>query len=75
MDDDESTKDSIGEAMETVLGFGKHRGKTMCELVRTKDGRSYLTWVTSDDCNIREETKAKCRIVLDFAREAMKTKK
>ena len=76
MDEVESTEeDVLTNAMETVIGFGKHKGKTMCELVRTRDGRSYLTWVTTEECNIREETKAKCRIVLDFALNAMKNKK
>ena len=75
MDDYEEPKSALDDAMQTKLGFGKHKGKTMCDLVRTRDGRSYLTWVTTDECNIRDETKAKCRIVLEFARGAMNSKK
>jgi hypothetical protein len=74
-DDIESPEDALGDAMETKLGFGKHKGKTLCQLVQTREGRSYLKWITTDDCNIREETKGKCRVVLDFAAGAMNTKK
>lgn len=39
------------------MPFGKHKGKTMVEMIRTKDGRDYLRYM----CNwkdLRSDTKA-----------------
>ena len=73
-DENESPENQLMDAMETVLKFGKHRGKTMRELVQKKEGRSYLTWLskTDDEDGKWSYTKQKCRIVLEFAEKAMK---
>ena len=73
-DDDQSPEEELREAMETVLKFGRHKGKTMRELVQKREGRSYLKWLANvEDENDRwSYTKDKCRIVLDFAEKAMK---
>ena len=73
-DDDQSPEEELRGAMETVLKFGRHKGKTMRELVQKREGRSYLKWLANvEDENDRwSYTKDKCRIVLDFAEKAMK---
>ena len=73
-DDDQSPEEELRGAMETVLKCGRHKGKTMRELVQKREGRSYLKWLANvEDENDRwSYTKDKCRIVLDFAEKAMK---
>ena len=46
-DDEQSPDELLRDAMETVLKFGKHKGKSMRELVQKRDGRSYLKWLAS----------------------------
>lgn len=38
------------EAMNYVLPFGKHRGKTFAELMQTENGRSYMKWLSLQRC-------------------------
>ena len=73
-DENQSPEELLRDAMETVLKFGKYKGKTMRELVQKREGRSYLKWLSNtDDENDRwSYTKEKCRIVLEFAENAMK---
>ena len=73
-DENQSPEELLRDAMETVLKFGKYKGKTMRELVQKREGRSYLKWLSNtDDENDRwSYTKEKCRIVLEFAEKAMK---
>ena len=72
-DENQSPEELLRDAMETVLKFGKYKGKSMRELVQKREGRSYLKWLSkADDEDDRwSYTKDKCRIVLEFAEKAM----
>ena len=74
-DEDVTDEQTLEEAMETVLQFGKFKGSYLKDIVKKRSGRSYLTWIISDECTIREHTKEKCARVLQFAAEAMKKSK
>lgn len=38
------------DAMLYVLTFGKHKGETFADLMRTEKGRSYLKWLAAQPC-------------------------
>ena len=38
------------DAMSYVLTFGKHKGESFAELMRTEKGRSYLKWLAAQPC-------------------------
>ena len=74
-EDDAATVDcELEEAMETVLNFGKHKGTALKDIVKSRQGRSYLKWLSETDGDKWAHTRHKCRIVLAFAAEAMKAK-
>ncbi len=64
----------LEEAMETVLNFGKYKGRALKDIVKSRQGRSYLKWLSETDGEKWAHTRYKCRIVLAFAAETMKTK-
>ena len=74
-EDDTATVDcELEEAMETVLNFGKYKGTALKDIVKSRQGRSYLKWLSETDGDRWAHTRHKCRIVLAFAAEAMKAK-
>ncbi len=64
----------LEEAMETILNFGKFKGSALKDIVKSRQGRSYLKWLSETDGEKWANTRYKCKIVLGFAAEAMKTK-
>ena len=64
----------LEEAMETVLNFGKYKGSALKDIVKSRQGRSYLKWLSETDGDRWAHTRHKCRIVLAFAAEAMKAR-
>ena len=64
----------LEEAMETVLNFGKHKGIALKDIVKSRQGRSYLKWLSETEGDKWAHTRHKCRIILAFAAEAMKAK-
>ena len=64
----------LEEAMETVLNFGKYKGTALKDIVKSRQGRSYLKWLSETDGDRWAHTRHKCEIVLAFAAEAMKAK-
>ena len=74
-EDDTATVDGeLEECMETVLNFGKYKGIALKDIVKSRQGRSYLKWLSETDGDKWAHTRHKCRIVLAFAAEAMKAK-
>ena len=74
-EDDTATVDGeLEEAMETVLNFGKYKGTALKDIVKSRQGRSYLKWLSETDGDRWADTRHKCEIVLAFAAEAMKAK-
>ena len=74
-EDDTATVDGeLEKAMETVLNFGKHKGIALKDIVKSRQGRSYLKWLSETGGDKWAHTRHKCRIVLAFAAEAMKAK-
>jgi hypothetical protein len=49
---------SAREAFEHVLTFGKHKGKTIAEVMKTQTGRIYLGYVRQKWTGLREQQKA-----------------
>ena len=64
----------LEEAMETVLNFGKYKGTALKDIVKSRQGRSYLKWLSETDGDRWAHTRHKCEIVLAFAAEAMKAR-
>jgi hypothetical protein len=65
--DEETESDqplTLDQAVQTVIGFGKNKGKTIGELVRSSKGRSYLNWCVSNFENMFESTRAAMVLVL-----------
>ena len=74
-EDDAALADcELEEAMETVLNFGKFKGRALKDIVKSRHGRSYLRWLSDTDGEKWAHTRHKCKIVLAFAAEAMKAK-
>ena len=73
-DDAAPVDGELEEAMETVLNFGKHKGSALKDVVKSRQGRSYLKWLSETDGDKWAHTRHKCRIVPAFAAEAMKAK-
>jgi hypothetical protein len=53
---------SVERALAFPLEFGRHRGRTVGDLVKTADGRSYLRWVAD---TVRGAPATAARIALD----------
>ena len=64
----------LEECMETVLNFGKYKGTALKDIVKSRQGRSYLKWLSETDGDKWAHTRHKCRVVLAFAADAMKAK-
>ena len=73
-DDADDVCNELEEAMETVLNFGKFKGSALKDIVKSRQGRSYLKWLSETDGDKWAHTRHKCKIVLAFAAEAMKAK-
>jgi uncharacterized protein (DUF3820 family) len=73
-EDDDDEVSELEEAMETVLRFGKHKGRALKDIVKSREGRSYLKWLSETDGEKWAHTRHKCKIVLAFAAEAIKAK-
>lgn len=50
-------------ARKVVIPFGKHKGKTIGDIARTKNGRSYLDYLLSWD-QLREHTREAIELVM-----------
>ena len=55
---DEPIVVSAKEAFEHTLSFGKHKGKTIKEVMKTQTGRIYLRYVRQKWAGLRENQKA-----------------
>jgi hypothetical protein len=49
---------SFSSAVEVTLGFGKHKGETIGDLLRTARGRSYMRWCLENFAKLFEDTRA-----------------
>ena len=62
--------DAEQDAMGYVMTFGKHKGKTLADLMRTESGRSYLNWLSIQPCTdlqFEDSYKKRCsRIAICF---------
>ena len=64
--DDDIITPTAEEAFQFTLTFGKHKGETVAEVMKTKKGRSYLKYVLEKwDALLPEQA-----IMLDFALKA-----
>jgi hypothetical protein len=55
---------SFDEAIDTIIGFGKHKGKSIGKLVRSSKGRGYMSWCIENFENMFDSTKAAMILVL-----------
>jgi hypothetical protein len=55
---------SFDEAIDTIIQFGKHKGKSIGKLVRSSKGRSYMSWCIENFENMFDSTKAAMILVL-----------
>jgi hypothetical protein len=65
--DEETQSDqplTLDQAVQMVIGFGKHKGKTLGELVRSAKGRSYLNWCVLNFEKMFESTRSAMVLVL-----------
>ena len=73
-DDAVSVDCELEEAMETVLNFGKYKGIALKHIVKSRQGRSYLHWLSETDGDKWAHTRHKCKVVLAFAKEELKAR-